>query len=110
MTRSDPRHGHNVSCRQLNDYWRARGKSKEDAVKGSAKRFLGIDLGASSGRIFLGTLENGRLSISKFSGFPNQGYRISKGFTGILLGSSRRSRKGSGWLLRIMVPVSTASV
>src|SRR3990172_9109242 len=79
MTRSDPRHGHNVSCRQLNDYWRARGKSKEDAVKGSAKRFLGIDLGASSGRIFLGTLENGRLSISKIYGFPNQGVQIFNG-------------------------------
>ncbi|MBI2937869.1 MAG: rhamnulokinase [Thaumarchaeota archaeon] len=63
----------------MNDYWRARGKSKEDAVKGSAKRFLGIDLGASSGRIFLGTLENGRLSISKIYGFPNQGVQIFNG-------------------------------
>lgn len=48
-------------------------------MKGSAKQFLGIDLGASSGRIFLGTLEESRLSISNIHGFSNQGVQIFDG-------------------------------
>jgi rhamnulokinase len=46
----------------------------------SMKRFLGVDLGAGSGRIFLGTLDDGRLNISKIYGFPNRGVQIFDGF------------------------------
>jgi rhamnulokinase len=36
-----------------------------------ARRFLGIDLGASSGRAVLGTLADGRLALDEIQRFPN---------------------------------------
>ena len=42
----------------------------------SAKHFLAFDLGASSGRAILGTLENGRLNLSEIHRFKNQMVRI----------------------------------
>jgi len=37
----------------------------------SAKHYLGIDLGAESGRVMLGTLENGKVSLDEMHRFPN---------------------------------------
>ncbi len=37
----------------------------------SAKHYLGIDLGAESGRVMLGTLENGKVTLDEMHRFPN---------------------------------------
>ena len=42
----------------------------------SAKHFLAFDLGASSGRAILGTMENGKLNLSEIHRFKNQMVRI----------------------------------
>ena len=40
------------------------------------KSFLAFDLGATSGRTILGTVENGRLQMKELTRFPNQMLRI----------------------------------
>lgn len=44
------------------------------------KSFLAFDLGATSGRSILGTLENGRLQMKELTRFPNQMLQIGKHF------------------------------
>jgi len=44
------------------------------------KSFLAFDLGATSGRSILGTLENGRLQLKELTRFPNQLLQIGKHF------------------------------
>jgi rhamnulokinase len=40
-------------------------------------QYLGIDLGAESGRVMLGTLENGRLDLRELHRFPNRVSRLA---------------------------------
>jgi Sugar (pentulose and hexulose) kinases len=44
------------------------------------KSFLAFDLGATSGRSILGTLENGRLQMKELTRFPNQMLKIGNHF------------------------------
>ena len=44
------------------------------------KSFLAFDLGATSGRSILGTLDNGRLQIKELTRFPNQILQIGNHF------------------------------
>ncbi len=45
-----------------------------------SKRFLAFDLGATSGRSILGTLDNGRVHIKELTRFPNQMLQIGNHF------------------------------
>ncbi len=45
-----------------------------------SSRYLAVDLGAESGRVILGTLDNGRLSLEELHRFPNQPVRLPTGF------------------------------
>jgi rhamnulokinase len=42
----------------------------------SASRYLAVDLGAESGRVMLGTLENGRLALEEIHRFPNRVLKV----------------------------------
>ena len=44
------------------------------------KRFLAIDIGASSGRAIVGTLNNKTLSLDEIYRFPNSGIRKDDSF------------------------------
>ena len=44
----------------------------------SATYYLAVDLGAESGRVMLGTLENGRVSLEEIHRFPNRVLTIDK--------------------------------
>ncbi len=62
-------------------------------------RYLAIDLGAESGRVMLGTLEDGRLEIRELSRFSNTPIRdgeriywnLPSLLDGIRIGLARRS-------------------
>jgi rhamnulokinase len=45
-------------------------------MKDTKKKFLGIDLGASSGRVFLGTLEANKLKLEQVYSFSNGGIQV----------------------------------
>ena len=59
-----------------------------------AKHFLAFDLGASSGRAILGTLDNGRLSIEETHRFENGGVDINGGLFWNLLGLYAEMKTG----------------
>lgn len=44
------------------------------------KRYLAIDLGAESGRVMLGTLQDGKLGLEELHRFPNNPVRLPTGF------------------------------
>ena len=44
------------------------------------RRFLAFDLGASSGRAILGSLDGGKLTLEELHRFPNEPVRIPQGF------------------------------
>jgi len=44
------------------------------------KSFLAFDLGATSGRSMIGTLENGRLQMKELTRFPNRMLQIGDHF------------------------------
>jgi rhamnulokinase len=44
-----------------------------------ASRYIAVDLGAESGRVILGTLEDGRLALEDLHRFPNQPVRLPTG-------------------------------
>jgi rhamnulokinase len=48
----------------------------EKTISPRARRFAGVDLGAASGRVMLGVLDEGRLSLTEAHRFPNQPVRL----------------------------------
>lgn len=53
---------------------------KKILLQMKAKSFLAFDLGATSGRSILGTIENGRLQMKELTRFPNQMLQIGDHF------------------------------
>ncbi len=47
----------------------------------STFHYLGVDLGAESGRVMLGTLSEGRLSLEEIHRFPNLGRKVNEKLT-----------------------------
>jgi rhamnulokinase len=72
------------------------GKTASDS---GGSRFLGIDLGAGSVRVMLGTLEGGRLRIEEAHRFPNEpvqlGGTLCWDFPGIFAGVIEGIRRGA---------------
>ena len=67
-------------CFNVNLSWKS--ISLSTAFKNSMKNksFLAFDIGATSGRSILGTLDNGRLQMKELTRFPNQMLQIGNHF------------------------------
>jgi len=63
-------------------------------MKKSRKKFLGFDLGASSGKVFLGTLEVGKLKLDEIYSFPNSGIQVFDSLYWDTLGIFEEIKKG----------------
>ncbi|GGS28940.1 rhamnulokinase [Deinococcus knuensis] len=63
-------------------------------VSGASTRHVAIDLGASSGRVALGTVSGGRLEVEVLHRFPNGGVPVSGGLQWDILGLWREVLHG----------------
>lgn len=66
------------------------------SAEGRVSRHIAIDLGASSGRVALGTLQGGHLSVEVLHRFPNGGVPVRGGLYWDILGLWREILHGLG--------------
>ena len=58
------------------------------------KHFIAFDLGATSGRTILGTLQNGNLTLKELTRFPNAVFRQGERFYWNIFSLYERLREG----------------
>lgn len=79
------------------------------SAEGRVSRHIAIDLGASSGRVALGTLQGGHLSVEVLHRFPNGGVPVRGGLYWDILGLWREILHGLG-LASSRGPVASVGV
>ena len=60
----------------------------------SDKHYIACDLGAESGRVILGTVSDGKVTLDELHGFPNGAIRIQNSLRWNLLAIFEELKKG----------------
>lgn len=75
-----------------------------------ASHYIACDLGAESGRVMLGTLDSGKLTLEEIHRFPNITVRIGKSLRWDILRTFDELKKGLAKVAERGLPVSSLSV